>query len=104
MYSVVWLVGAMEHFFRVAEPQELAVEAKVHGQDAAIEIEKKVFAFALNRADAPAFRDACDLRRFLWPRDDGVQNVNAANPATLDERAKCARYGFNFREFRHGLY
>jgi hypothetical protein len=104
MYSAVWLVGATEHFFRVAEPQELAVEAKVHGQDAAIEIEKKVFAFALNGVDVPAFRGACDLRRFLWLRGDGVQNVDAANPAALDERAECARYGFNFREFRHGLY
>lgn len=97
------LVGATEHFFRVAEPQELAVEPKVHGQNAVVEIEKEVFAFALNRADVPAFRDACDLRRFLWLRGDGVQNVNAANSATLDERAECARYGFYFREFRHGL-
>jgi hypothetical protein len=29
--------------------------------------------------------------------------VNAPNPATLNERAECARYGFYFREFGHGL-
>lgn len=58
VYSILRLVGATEHLFRVAEPQELAVEAKVHRQDTVIESEKKVFAFALNRADVPAFRDA----------------------------------------------
>ena len=103
MYSVVWLVGATEHFFRVAEPLELAVEAKVHGQDAAIEIEKKVFASALNRADVPTYRDARDLRGLLWLRGDGMQDVDAANSATLDERAERARYGLYFREFGHGL-
>jgi len=97
------LVDTTQHFFRVAEPQKLAVEAKVHSQDAAIEIEKKVFAFALNRADVPACRGACDLRGLLWLRGDEVQNVNAPNPATLNERAECARYGFYFREFGHGL-
>jgi hypothetical protein len=76
----------------------------VHHQHAAVEIEKKVFASALNRADVPAFRDACDLRGLLWLRGDGMQDMDAANPATLDESAKCARYGFYFREFRHGLY
>src|SRR5258708_202014 len=104
MYSVVWPVGATEYLFRVVEPHELAVKAKVHRQDAAVEIEKKVFAFALNRADVPAFRDACDLRGLLRLRGDGMQDMDAANPATLDERAKCARYGFYLREFRHGLY
>jgi hypothetical protein len=103
VHAVLGLVDAT-HFFHVAEPQELAVEAKVHSQDAAIEIEKKVFAFALNRPDVPAFRDACDLPRFLWLRGDRVQNVNAANPATLYEKAERARYGFYFREFRHRLY
>ncbi len=103
MYSVVCLIGATEHFFRVAEPQELAVEAKVHRQDAATEGEKKVFAFALNSADVSAFRDAREMRGFLWLRGDGMQNVNAANPAMLDERAERTRYGFDFREFRHDL-
>jgi hypothetical protein len=32
-----------------------------------------------------------------------MQNVNAANPAMLDERAERTRYGFDFREFRHDL-
>jgi len=103
VHAVLGLVGATEHFFRVVEPKELAVKAKVHRQNAAIEIEKKVFAFALNRADAPTFRDACDLRGFLRLCGNGMQDVDAANASALGERAERARHGFHFREFRHGL-
>jgi hypothetical protein len=73
----------------------------VHREQAAIENEKKIFASALNSMDLPAFRGARELRRCLRLRGNGMQNVDAANPATLDERAECARDGFDLREFRH---
>jgi hypothetical protein len=99
--AAVGLVGVTEQFSRVAEPQELAVKPEVQREQAAIESEKKIFASALNCMNLPAFREARELRGCLRFRGDGMQNVDAANPATLDERAECARDSFDLREFRH---
>jgi hypothetical protein len=93
----------MEQFSRVAEPQELAVKPEVHREQAAIENEKKIFASAPNRADLAAFREARELRGFLRLRGDEMQDVDAADAATLDERAEGTRDGFDLREFGHAL-
>jgi hypothetical protein len=84
VHAVLELVGAKQHFSCVA------VEGK-----------EKVFAFAFDRADPLPFGKARELRGFLWLRSDGMQDVDAANPATLDERTYSARDGFHFGEFRH---
>lgn len=43
-------------------------------------------------------RELCGRLRFC---NNGVENMDAADEAMLDERAQGAGDGFYFREFRH---
>ncbi len=96
-----FFVGDGEHFFCVGEPEKLAIEFEMESDDAAIELKPEVFSVALDELDALAFGEARELRRILRFCDDGMEDVNAADFATLDERAKSLRDGFDFGKFRH---
>ena len=49
-----WLVGAFEQLLCVSKPKQLAIQAKVHGEQAAVEKEKHKFAVAVHGSNATA--------------------------------------------------
>jgi hypothetical protein len=96
------LIGALEKFSCVGEPQELAVEFEVECDGAAVKTEKEIFPAAADGLDVAFFCDTSEMSRGLRFYCDGMEYVGAANPAALRERAKSAGDGFDFGEFRHG--
>src|SRR5713226_2061839 len=74
----------------------------MHGQQAAVQDEKNIFALALDDANAAALGTAGEMRSVLRLCGDGMKDVNAMDSPILDERAYGADDSFHFREFRHG--
>jgi hypothetical protein len=74
----------------------------MHGQEAAIQEEKNIFALAFDGVNTMALRMAGDMRSGLRLRGDGVKDVNATDSAALGEGPECADDSFYFRKFRHG--
>jgi hypothetical protein len=64
----------------------LAIEPKMHCQQAAVQNEKHIFAFAIDGSNAAALGFASDKRSGLGLRGDRVKDVNATDLPTLDER------------------
>src|SRR6267143_2568225 len=73
----------------------------MHGQQAAIQDEKNIFALALDGANATALSMPGQMRSGLRLCGDGMKDVNATYSATPDERVEGADDSFHFREFRH---
>ena len=96
-----FLIGDFEHFPGVGKPEELAVELEVQSDNATRELKPEIFAFSLNGLDSLTFGESRELRRALRFCGDGVQDVNAANLSSYDERAQGLRDGFYFWEFGH---
>ena len=101
VHAIFKLIGAKEQLFRIREPNELTVEAKVKREQPAVEREEQVFATTLDSSNSPFLGEARELRRFLWLRGPRVKDVDAANPPARDQRTQSPRYGFHFREFGH---
>src|SRR6266849_879522 len=74
----------------------------MHGQQAAVQNKKNIFAFAIDGANAAALGMASEMRGSLRLRGDGVKDVNATDSPALDEGTEGAYDSFHFREFRHG--
>jgi hypothetical protein len=85
VHTLFTLVSTFQQFFAARKPQELAIEPKMHCQQAAIQNEKHILAFAIGDADAAALRVAGDLRSGLGLCGDGVKDVNATDSPTLDQ-------------------
>jgi hypothetical protein len=79
----------------------LPIELKVHGEQAAVQKEKHIFAFASDSADAAALGMPDEMRGRLRFYGDEMKDVNAADSAALDKRTKSANDSFHFWEFRH---
>jgi len=101
MHTVFRLVGALQKFFGVSKPEELAVELEMNCEQAAVQNEKHIFALAFDGADAAALHIAGDVRGGLRLRGDGVKDVNATDSPTLDQGTERANDSFDFRKFRH---
>ena len=74
----------------------------MHCQQAAVQDEKHIFAFAIDGSNAAALGMADDMRNGLGLRGDGVKNVNATDPPIPDEGTERADNSFYFRKFGHG--
>src|SRR5712692_7811007 len=73
----------------------------MHGQDAAVQIKKNIFAFAIDGANAAALGMAGEMRSSLRLCGDRMKDVNASDSPGLDEGTERADDSFDFREFRH---
>ena len=101
MDAIRLLIGAAEKFVSGTKPDELAIEAEVQFEPAAIKREQKVFAVAGGIEDAAAAGELRELRWRLRFRGNGMKNMDAADATFANERAQTARYSFDFRKFRH---
>src|SRR5258708_16821011 len=72
----------------------------MHCQQAAVQDEKHILAFAIDGSNAAGLRFAGDLRSCLRLRGDGVKNVNATDPPIPDEGTERADDSFNFRKLK----
>ena len=52
--AVFALIGALQQFFGICKPEELAVEFEMHGQQAAVQIKKDIFALTLDGMNTAA--------------------------------------------------
>src|SRR5258708_21295562 len=73
----------------------------MHCQQAAVQDEKHIFAFSIDGANAAVLGVAGDMRNGLWLRGNRMEDVNATDSPTLNERTERANDSFHFREFRH---
>lgn len=101
VHAIFRLIGAKEQLFRIREPNELTIKAKMKCEQSTVEIEEQIFAATLDSSNSPFLGEARELRRFLWLRGTRVKDVDAANPPARDQRTQSPRYGFHFREFGH---
>jgi hypothetical protein len=101
MHALFTMVGAFQKFFATRKPEELAIEPKMHCQQAAVQDEKHVLAVAIDGANAAAFGMAGDMRSGLRLRGDGMKYVNATDSPALDKGTERTDDSFHFREFRH---
>ena len=69
-------VGASQKFLRIREPDELAIETKVHRKQAAAQKQKHILPFALDCSNFLTFRKPGKMDRSLRFCSDGVQDVN----------------------------
>src|SRR5713226_3230671 len=74
----------------------------MHGQQAAVQDKKNIFALAIGGANAAALGMPGEMRSGLRLCGDGVKDVNATDSPALDEGTEGAYDSFHFREFRHG--
>ncbi len=72
-------VGFGFEIARGGEPEKLAVEAEMQGEESAIELEKKIFAVASNGADGLVLGGTGKLARLLRLGDDWVQDLDDTN-------------------------
>jgi hypothetical protein len=72
-------VGLCLKVARGGEPEELAVETEVKGDEAVIEFEEKVFAVASNRVDGLVCSRSGELCRILRFGGDWMENMNSEN-------------------------
>ena len=99
--TILRLIGAAEKFVDAAKPDELAIEAEVQFEQAAIEGEEEIFAVAGGIEDAAAAGKFSDFGRRLWLGDDGMKDVDTPDVASANERAQASRHGFDFGKFGH---
>jgi len=85
VHSIFTFVGDLQQFFAIRKPEKLAIEAKMHSQQAAVQNKKNIFTFAIDNANASALGMTGDMRNGLRLCGDGMENVNAADSPTLDE-------------------
>jgi hypothetical protein len=79
----------------------LAIEPKMHCQQAAVQSEKHIFAFAVDGSYAAALGMVGKMRSGLGLCGDGVKDVNATDSPILDQGTERSNDSFDFREFRH---
>ena len=101
VHAVFELIRTLEEFLRPAEPNQLTIEAEVERKQAALEVQEQVFPPALDSSNLLPFCETRESGGFLWPRRNGVKDVNAANPPAHHQRAQSPRNGFHLREFGH---
>jgi hypothetical protein len=94
-------VGVPQKFFRIRKPDELTIQAEVHGQQAAVQKQKHILSLAFDSSNSLTFRKPGKMGRSLRFCSNRVQDVNAPDAASLNQRAEGANHGFYFREFRH---
>jgi len=94
-------VSAHQKFFRIRKPDELAVQTEVHGQQAAIQKQKHILSFAIDRSNSLTFRKSGKMSRSLRFSSNRVQDVNTPDAVSLNQRTEGANHGFYFGEFRH---
>jgi hypothetical protein len=73
----------------------------MHCQQAAVQNEKHIFAFATDGSYAAALDLASDMRSGLGLCSEGVKDVNATDSPILDQGTEGPNDSFDFREFRH---
>jgi hypothetical protein len=95
------LIGTAKKLVGGAKPYELAIEAEVQFEQAAIERKQQVFAVARGIEDVAATDEVRDFRGRLGFGDDGMKDVDTTDAASANERAKASRYSFDFRKFGH---
>lgn len=95
------VIGALQELAWGIEPDEVAVEAEVHFDEAVIEGEEEIFAVAEDAKDAAAFELFGDVIGLLGFDGDGMEEVDAANFLAAHERADGASDGFDFGKFGH---
>jgi hypothetical protein len=85
VHTAFTLVGTFQQFFATRKPKELAIEPKMHCQQAAVQNEKHILTLAIDDANATALRTAGDVRSGLGLCGDGVKDVSTTDSPTLDE-------------------
>src|SRR5260370_13657114 len=73
----------------------------MHCEQAAVQNEKYIFAFAIDGSNAAALDLASNMRSGLGLCGDGVKDVNATDSPILDQGTERSNDGFDLREFRH---
>jgi hypothetical protein len=94
-------IGTAKKLVGGAKPNELAIEAEVQFEQAAIEREQEVFPVARGIEDAAATDELRDFRWRLRFGGDGMKDVDTTDAASANERAQAAGYGFDFGKFGH---
>jgi len=74
----------------------------MHGQEAAIQDEQEILAFAIDDANALSLGMTRDMRSGLRPCGNGMKDVNATDSPAQHEGTESTSDGFHFREFGHG--
>jgi hypothetical protein len=96
------LVCAIQELFGVGEPDEVAIEAKMHFDEATIKDEEEVLAAAGDGVDLAIVGGAGDLSWGLGLRGDGMEDMDCDDFAASDEWPQCHCDSFDFGELRHG--
>jgi len=73
----------------------------MHGHEAAVQSEKSIFAFAIDRSNAAVMGVAGEMGSGLRLGGNGMKDVHAKDSPALDKRAERADDCFYFREFGH---
>lgn len=95
------LIGDGKHLFCIGKPEKLAVEFEMQGDDCIWELEEEIFSASFYSEDSLAFGSSCEVGGVLRFCGDRVQDVDAADSLTLDERAEGSCDSFYFGEFGH---
>ena len=91
------LIGEFREFLRVGEPEKLSIEFEMESDDGARKLEPKIFSLAADGEDYLILSGANEGRGRLRFCGDGVEDMDAANAAALDEGAKSSRDRLYFR-------
>ena len=91
------LIGDFREFLPVREPEKLPIEFEMERDDGARKFEPKIFSLAADGEDYLILSGVNEGRGRLRFCGDGVKDMNAANAAVLDERAKSSRDRLYFR-------
>ena len=73
----------------------------MHCEQAAVQREKYIFAFAIDGSNSAALSKAGNMRSRLGLCGDGVKDVNATDSPILDQGTERSNDSFDFREFGH---
>jgi hypothetical protein len=101
MNAAIRHVCFREHFLAVRKPEELAVQLEVQRYEALIETQQDVFGSSFDGAYALSLRESRKAGWRLRLGRDGMQDVDAANTPTFDERPQGTDYCLNLGEFWH---
>jgi hypothetical protein len=81
--AIFGLVGPLKKFFCIGEPDQLAIEAEVQGEQASIQDQKNVFASAIHALNVAARGELSHTCCGLRFHGDGMQDVDAADALPL---------------------
>jgi hypothetical protein len=97
VHAIFTLVGTVQQFFAICKPKKLAIEAKVHRKQPAVQDEKYILTFATDAVNTAALGKACNERGGLRFRGYRVKDMNAADSSPSQQGTERANDSFHFR-------